>query len=90
MKPLMKQRLHILKSSLMNYLPKKRTQSIATVRHIAMYLCRELIDLSYPRIGEIYGGRDHSTVIHAYDKINAQRKKGPDNRKSYCLFNRAA
>lgn len=40
-----------------------------------MYLCRELIDLSYPRIGEIYGGRDHSTVIHAYDKINAQRKK---------------
>lgn len=54
---------------------KKRTQNIATARHIAMYLCRELIDLSYPRIGEIYGGRDHSTVIHAYDKINTQRKK---------------
>lgn len=58
-------------------LTKKRTQSIATARHIAMYLCRELIDLSYPRIGEIYGGRDHSTVIHAYDKINSQRKKDP-------------
>ena len=58
-------------------LTKKRTQNIATARHIAMYLCRELIDLSYPRIGEIYGGRDHSTVIHAYDKINAQRKKDP-------------
>lgn len=61
---------------------KKRTQSIATARHIAMYLCRELIDLSYPRIGEIYGGRDHSTVIHAYDKINAQRKKDPSVEKA--------
>lgn len=61
---------------------KKRTQSIATARHIAMYLCRELIDLSYPRIGEIYGGRDHSTVIHAYDKINAQRKKDPTIEKA--------
>ena len=61
---------------------KKRTQSIATARHIAMYLCRELIDLSYPRIGEIYGGRDHSTVIHAYDKISAQRKKDPATEKA--------
>lgn len=61
---------------------KKRTQSITTARHIAMYLCRELIDLSYPRIGEIYGGRDHSTVIHAYDKINAQRKKDPTIEKA--------
>lgn len=61
---------------------KKRTQSIAAARHIAMYLCRELIDLSYPRIGEIYGGRDHSTVIHAYDKINAQRKKDPTIEKA--------
>lgn len=61
---------------------KKRTQSIAMARHIAMYLCRELIDLSYPRIGEIYGGRDHSTVIHAYDKINAQRKKDPTIEKA--------
>lgn len=61
---------------------KKRTQSIANARHIAMYLCRELIDLSYPRIGEIYGGRDHSTVIHAYDKINAQRKKDPTIEKA--------
>ncbi len=61
---------------------KKRTQSIATARHIAMYLCRELIDLSYPRIGEIYGGRDHSTVIHAYEKINSQRKKDPSIEKA--------
>lgn len=67
-------------------LTKKRTQNIATARHIAMYLCRELIDLSYPRIGEIYGGRDHSTVIHAYDKINAQRKKDPAIEKAIVLM----
>ncbi len=49
---------------------KKRTQNIAFPRQIAMYLCRELADLSYPRIGELFGGRDHTTVIHAYEKIN--------------------
>lgn len=49
---------------------KKRTQNIAYPRQIAMYLCRELADLSYPRIGELFGGRDHTTVIHAYEKIS--------------------
>ena len=49
---------------------KKRTQSIAYPRQIAMYLCRELADLSYPKIGELFGGRDHTTVIHAYEKIS--------------------
>ena len=49
---------------------KKRTQNIAFPRQVAMYLCRELADLSYPRIGELFGGRDHSTVIHAYEKIS--------------------
>lgn len=47
---------------------KKRTQNIAFPRQVAMYLCRELADLSYPRIGELFGGRDHTTVIHAYEK----------------------
>ena len=49
---------------------KKRTQNIAFPRQVAMYLCRELADLSYPRIGELFGGRDHTTVIHAYEKIS--------------------
>lgn len=49
---------------------KKRTQNIAFPRQIAMFLCRELADLSYPRIGELFGGRDHTTVIHAYEKIS--------------------
>ncbi|WP_304267975.1 chromosomal replication initiator protein DnaA [Phascolarctobacterium succinatutens] len=49
---------------------KKRTQNIAFPRQVAMYLCREMADLSYPRIGELFGGRDHTTVIHAYEKIS--------------------
>ncbi|MFD1707832.1 chromosomal replication initiator protein DnaA [Siminovitchia sediminis] len=48
---------------------KKRTKSIAFPRQIAMYLSRELTDLSLPKIGDEFGGRDHTTVIHAYDKI---------------------
>ncbi len=48
---------------------KKRTRAISYPRQIAMYLSRELTDLSLPKIGEEFGGRDHTTVIHAYDKI---------------------
>jgi|AntRauTorckE6833_2_1112554.scaffolds.fasta_scaffold00096_50 chromosomal replication initiator protein len=48
---------------------KKRTQKIAFPRQIAMYLSRELTDLSLPHIGDEFGGRDHTTVIHAYNKI---------------------
>ena len=49
---------------------KKRSKDIANARMIAMYLCRILTDETYPRIGLEFGGRDHSTVIHAYEKIN--------------------
>ncbi|WBW49986.1 chromosomal replication initiator protein DnaA [Peptoniphilus equinus] len=48
---------------------KKRTKNIAYPRQIAMYITRELTDLSLPKIGEEFGGRDHTTVIHAYNKI---------------------
>lgn len=47
----------------------KRTRNIAFPRQIAMYICREMTDLSLPKIGNFFGGRDHSTVLHAYDKI---------------------
>jgi len=50
-------------------LAKKRTKAIAFPRQIAMYLSRELTDSSLPKIGEEFGGRDHTTVIHAHDKI---------------------
>ncbi len=49
---------------------KKRTRTIAYPRQIAMYICRELTDLSLPKIGSESGGRDHTTVIHAHDKIS--------------------
>lgn len=52
-----------------DFTSKKRTRAIAYPRQIAMYLTRELTDLSLPKIGDEFGGRDHTTVIHAYDKI---------------------
>lgn len=48
---------------------KKRTKSVAFPRQIAMYLSRELTDFSLPKIGDEFGGRDHTTVIHAHEKI---------------------
>lgn len=51
-------------------LSSKRSQVVTYPRQIAMYLCRELTDLSLPKIGEEFGGRDHTTVLHAYTKIN--------------------
>ncbi|GAA3015573.1 chromosomal replication initiator protein DnaA [Tetragenococcus solitarius] len=48
---------------------KKRTKGIVVPRQIAMYLCRELTDYSLPKIGADFGGKDHTTVIHAYEKI---------------------
>nr|WP_263323982.1 chromosomal replication initiator protein DnaA [Neobacillus sp. Marseille-Q6967] len=49
---------------------KKRTKTVAFPRQIAMYLSRELTDYSLPKIGEEFGGRDHTTVIHAHEKIS--------------------
>ena len=46
-----------------------RSRVLVTARQIAMYLCRELTDLSLPKIGQQFGGRDHTTVIHADRKI---------------------
>lgn len=57
---------------------KKRTQAIAYPRQIAMYLTRELTDLSLPKIGDEFGGRDHTTVMHAYSKIEKEIKDDED------------
>lgn len=46
-----------------------RAQQIATARQIAMYLCRELTSLSLPKIGQLFGGRDHTTVMYAHKKV---------------------
>ena len=49
-----------------------RTHVLVTARQIAMYLCRELTDLSLPKVGQQFGGRDHTTVMHAERKIKSQ------------------
>jgi len=54
---------------------KRRPVSIARPRQIAMYLAKELTQKSLPEIGELFGGRDHTTVLHAVRKISAERQK---------------
>ena len=53
----------------------KRSNDIAFPRQIAMYLCREIANMSYPQIGIDFGGRDHSTVMHACRKIEKEVKE---------------
>jgi chromosomal replication initiator protein len=52
-----------------------RSQSVATARQIAMYLCRERTNLSLPKIGQLFGNRDHTTVMYAYKKISELMKE---------------
>ena len=56
---------------------KTRTKNIANARHISIYLCRHLLNLSYIKIGEEFGGRDHSTIISACTKVSRQIKSDP-------------
>ncbi|MGI6642882.1 MAG: chromosomal replication initiator protein DnaA [Bacillota bacterium] len=60
-----------------DFTTKRRTRNVAFPRQMAMYLSRTLTDSSLPRIGEQFGGRDHTTVLHAFDKIDKQRKEDP-------------
>jgi chromosomal replication initiator protein len=62
-------------------LGKKRVKQIVVPRQIAMYLSRELTDYSLPKIGNEFGGKDHTTVLHAIDKIEAALKKDTDLQK---------
>jgi chromosomal replication initiator protein len=57
---------------------KKRPASIARPRQIAMYLAKEMTQKSLPEIGELFGGRDHTTVLHGVRKIAAERQKNTD------------
>jgi chromosomal replication initiator protein len=58
-------------------LSSKRTMNIAKARQVAMYMIREMTDLSLPAIGEALGGRNHSTVIHACTKIKEEEEASP-------------
>ncbi len=57
---------------------KKRPASIARPRQIAMYLAKDMTQKSLPEIGELFGGRDHTTVLHAVRKITAERQKNTE------------
>ena len=59
-------------------LGKKRVKQIVMPRQIAMYISRELTDSSLPKIGNEFGGKDHTTVLHAIDKIETELKKDTD------------
>lgn len=69
-----------------DFLAKKRTRNVAYPRQIAMYISRELTDYSLPRIGEFFGGRDHTTVIHACEKISKERKEDAELEKIIRIF----
>ena len=58
----------------------KRSNSVAYPRQIAMYICREMANMSFPAIGKDFGGRDHSTVLHAYSKIRDEYDKNPETK----------
>jgi chromosomal replication initiator protein len=59
----------------------KKSNSIAFPRQIAMYLCREIANMSFPNIGKDFGGRDHSTVLYAYAKITEQYKNNSETKE---------
>jgi len=61
---------------------KRRSKTIAFPRQVAMYLVRELTDHSLPEIGQYFGGRDHTTVLHAYNKIAKECKDNPNTKKA--------
>ncbi|MCX8033370.1 MAG: chromosomal replication initiator protein DnaA [Thermoleophilia bacterium] len=56
--------------SVLDIIGDKRSRNVVESRHLAMYLARELTDASLPKIGEHFGGRDHTTVLHAVEKIS--------------------
>ena len=60
----------------------KKPKAIAFPRQVSMYLCRKLLDISLPKIGDSFGGRDHTTVIHAISKIEKQLETDADLQKT--------
>lgn len=59
-------------------LSKKRNKQLVYPRHIAMFLCRKMTDASFPLIGDQFGGRDHTTVMHGVEKIAKEFTEDPD------------
>jgi chromosomal replication initiator protein len=68
--------------SIEEIISKKKTKNIAYPRQIAMYIARKLTDLSLPKIGEEFGGRDHSTVLHACNKVEEDMDNSQEIKKN--------
>jgi chromosomal replication initiator protein len=64
----------------------RRTRPIADARHVAMFLLREELSLSLPQIGQLFGGRDHTTVSHALEKIGAELRQNEILRRDMALL----
>ena len=60
----------------------KKPKNIAFPRQVSMYLCRKLLDISLPKIGDSFGGRDHTTVIHAISKSEKQMENDTELKKT--------
>lgn len=64
------------------FISQKRNRNISYPRQIAMYLCRDIMGISLPKIGEEFGGRDHTTVIHAIQKIEEDIQSNTETRRT--------
>ena len=71
------------KIKIADLLSKRRSRSVARPRQVAMALSKELTNHSLPEIGDAFGGRDHTTVLHACRKINELRETDADIREDY-------
>lgn len=58
-----------------------RSKNVAYPRQIAMFLCRNVINMTFPQIGRDFGGKDHTTVLHAYNKIEAEYLNNPETKE---------
>ena len=58
----------------------RKTKEVLTPRQVAMYLARELTIASFPKLGRVFGGRDHSTVMHSYAKTKERIETDPELR----------
>lgn len=67
----------------------KRSRDVTFPRQIAMFLCRELTGMSLPRIGQVFGGRDHTTVMHACEKIQEEMDKNNELRRTISELKRS-
>ena len=77
METILKVVANIENTSIADIKGKKRNKKIAETRHIAIYIARELLEYSYPELGNEFGGRDHSTILSAYNNIADRIKTDP-------------